>query len=127
MARRKFTLSPKAREAIILRADDFAAKLADGHLDKAEASDLAVSTIGDTLELAAKLTASPADDIAVALLRDHVDKIGSAIAQAVKPNLEKLAKKATKAMEEGNFKKARRILDRIDRIVERREEDPPAE
>ena len=37
MARRKYVLPADVREAIIIRADDLAAKLADGDLSKAEA------------------------------------------------------------------------------------------
>jgi len=115
--RRKFILPAKTREELALRADDLAAKLTEGDLTAAESSDLVAAVIGDALEAAAEMAGAP-DKVA-----DTIGKLGKAlatkVAEALKPDPDKLLTKALDAMMAGDFKKARRLMDRAERVQAR--------
>lgn len=121
MARRKFVISPSDREDLILRADDLVLTLVEGDLDKGEASALVMDAIGDALVLVAGLVApdlpmKAGEALLKAFSRALVTKVG----EAMKPDLEKLGAKAAEAMKAGKWKRARNLLDRIDKINARR-------
>lgn len=113
-ARRKFILPAKAREELSLRADDLAAKLTEGDLTAGESSDLVASIIGDALEMALEVVGAP--ETAADLVGKLATTMATRVAEALKPDPDKLLTKATEAMRAGDFNKARRLMDRAERI-----------
>lgn len=117
--RRKFILPAKTREELALRADDLAAKLTEGDLTAGEAADLVSTVIGDALEMAAGMVGAP--DKVADLVGKLAKTMATRVAEALKPDPDKLLTKATEAMRAGDFKKARRLMDRAERIQVRQE------
>jgi hypothetical protein len=119
-ARRKFTLSAQARDDLQFKADDLAASLAAGDLTKGEASDLVATVIGEALEMTAKLAGAP--NAGAELVGAMAEKIAKAIGEALKPDPKRLMAKATEAMKAGNWDKARRLMDKAERVQKRQAE-----
>jgi len=115
--RRKYTISPAIRANLELQADDLAAKLAEGDLTATEATELVATVVGSALEMAVEMAGAP-DKVG-----DLAKKLGTtmalAIAEALRPDPEKLLEKATEAMRAGDFSKARRLMDKAERVQAR--------
>lgn len=117
MARRKFFLSPDIREALIL-AIDLAAQAKSEAGEDLDPSDVA-ELIGEGVEFGLEVVGLP---------DPQADKIGklatnllAKLEKAAKPDPEEILARATKAMREGDRKRARFLFDKAARVFERQE------
>ena len=120
-ARRKYVIPAKTREELALQADTLASTLAEGDLTAAESADLVATVIGDALEMAAEMAGAP--DKVADLVGKFAKTMAVKVAEALKPDPKRLLEKATEAMQAGNFKKARRLMDKAERVQERQAEE----
>ena len=116
MGRRRI-VTKAVRAEIEERAEALAVQLSDGDLTREEVNDLVSSVVESALGTALEVAGAP-DSVA-----DAVAKLGAhlteRIAEALRPDPENLIRKATEALSRGKFDRARRLMDRAERVAER--------
>lgn len=107
---RRWALEEAHKEAILVGLDRMAHRLVAAGLEKEEASEAVAAAFGDFSEAVVESLGAP--DLIGDAIGSLVERLVEAIADAVRPDPERLRLRAIKALEAGNAKRAARLMAR---------------
>ena len=115
MKRRKFTIPADVRIELLNKAEDLTEKLVAGGLHRDDAVDAMAAVLGNAAEAAVEMAGAP--DLTGDVVDLMVRNITKDIAEALRPDPEKVLKRATEALKAGNQKKAERLFKKAGRLL----------
>lgn len=117
MARKKYALPASVRAELEAQAEALAMKLMDGGLHRDDAAEAVAAVFGEAAEAAAELAGAP--DALGDVVGGLVERLTLHISEALRPDPDRLMERAVAAMKAGNGKRARRLMNRAERILGR--------